>query len=130
MKKFEKWAEYKAYEPCYGKENMELYHLKSKKGMKECFGMPVPEIGLYEMAHNSPYRMVHEMLKGAKEMESMKMMKMMMMMKAKMGMGGMGGMGHGKQNVVQNHAPVAYIPYPAYVQQQQPQSTDMMMKMM
>jgi len=74
-KKFGKWAEWKAYEACYGEPAMEQFHVKHKKALRKCTGMPAPEVELYD--NMKPYRMVHAMLKGMKEKNSNAMYQMM-----------------------------------------------------
>jgi len=63
--KFATWAEWKAYEVCYGQPAMEQWHVKHKKALRKCTGMPAPEVELYKSMR--PARMVHAMLRGMKE---------------------------------------------------------------
>jgi len=73
--KFDKWAEWKALEVCYGAPAMEQFHIKHKKALRKCSGMVAPEVELY--ANMRPYRMVHAMLEGMKEKNNMDMYQMM-----------------------------------------------------
>jgi len=64
---------------CYGEKAMEQWHVKHKRALKKCTGMPVPELDLWEKT--KPYRMVHSMLKGMQEKQGGAMMDMMQKMK-------------------------------------------------
>jgi len=73
--KFGKWAEWKAYEVCYGAPAMEQYHVKHKKALRKCTGMVAPEVELYEQMR--PHRMVQAMLEGMKEKNNKDLFNMM-----------------------------------------------------
>ena len=60
---------------CYGEKAIEQWHVKHKKALKKCTGMPVPELDLWEKT--KPYRMVHSMLKGMQEKQGGAVMNMM-----------------------------------------------------
>jgi len=77
-KKYGKWAKMQAMKVCYGEKAMEQWHVKHKKALKKCTGMPVPELEMWEKT--KPYRMVHSMLKGLKEKNQGAMMEMMQKM--------------------------------------------------
>jgi len=62
---YNEWAEWKAQESCYGSTAMEQWHVKHKKALRKCSGMPAPEIELYQ--NMKPNRMIHAMLRGMKE---------------------------------------------------------------
>lgn len=78
-KKYGKWAKMQAMKVCYGEKAMEQWHVKHKRALKKCTGMPVPELDLWEKT--KPYRMVHSMLKGMQEKQGGAMMDMMQKMK-------------------------------------------------
>jgi len=63
--KFNKWAKMKALVSCYGEKAMEQWHVKHKKALKTCSGMPVPELDLHHKM--KPYRMIDAMLKGMED---------------------------------------------------------------
>jgi len=77
-KKYGKWAKMQAMKVCYGEKAMEQWHVKHKKALKKCTGMPVPELEMWEKT--KPYRMIHSMLKGLKEKNQGAMMEMMQKM--------------------------------------------------
>jgi len=118
--KIKKWRKMKAMESCYGKDAMKVFHIKHKKALKKCSGMPVPELEMFQMF--KPHRMVAAMLMNGKQMQQEKIMKMVMSMKAK------------EEKVQPAPQTMAFIPYPMMANQQQPHHEDdehkMMMKMM
>ena len=47
--KIMKWMKHKSMAACYGKEAMEVFHIKYKKALKVCTGKPLPELKMFEM---------------------------------------------------------------------------------
>lgn len=109
-KKYGKWAKMQAMKVCYGEKAMEQWHVKHKKALKTCTGMPVPELDMWEQT--KPYRMIHSMLKGMKDKQGGAMMEMMQKM-------------HGANQM--NNAPQVHV---VTVPQTQENTMMKMMKMM
>jgi len=75
---FKHWTEMKAYESCWGEENMKLYMVNMKKAVAKCNQVDAPELNL--PPYKSTYRFINTLLTSADDMENNKMMFFMKMM--------------------------------------------------
>jgi len=81
-----KWAQMKAYESCFGEDNMKLYTVNMKKAIVKCTQQDAPELSL--PPYRSTYRFVNSMLSGADSMDRSRMRQAMEMMEFMSNMNG------------------------------------------
>merc|ERR1711915_1100305 len=76
---FHKWAKNKAFESCFGEENMKVWTVQMKKAVAKCSQQDAPELLLPQF--RAPYKTVNALLGASDEMENTDMHMMFKMFK-------------------------------------------------
>merc|ERR1711915_432501 len=78
-REFHKWAKNKAFEICFGEENMKVWTVQMKKAVAKCSQQDAPELLLPQF--RAPYKTVNALLEASDEMENSDMHMMLKMFK-------------------------------------------------
>merc|ERR1711915_844538 len=78
-REFHKWAKNKAFESCFGEENMKVWTVQMKKAVAKCSQQDAPELLLPQF--RAPYKTVNALLEASDEMENSDMHMMFKMFK-------------------------------------------------
>merc|ERR1711915_10145 len=73
-REFHKWAKNKAFESCFGEENMKVWTVQMKKAVAKCTQQDAPELLLPQF--RAPYKTVNALLEVSDEMENNNMQMM------------------------------------------------------
>merc|ERR1712098_728732 len=78
-REFHKWAKNKAFESCFGEENMKVWTVQMKKAVAKCSQKDAPELLLPQF--RAPYKTVNALLEASDDMQNNDMQMMFKMFK-------------------------------------------------
>merc|ERR1712142_318943 len=78
-REFHKWAKNKAFESCFGEDNMKVYTVQMKKAVAKCSQQDAPELLLPQF--RAPYKTVNALLEASDDMQNNDMQMMFKMFK-------------------------------------------------